>query len=132
MEYRFEMVMEAANTLNHFSQELERLTPPNVPNTITSTRGWSIRFEAIAEYSRDVSTADLEFLAGQLAPPIEILTSYVWRWDQYVSEMDPLLQIYQIMPGDQDTVDSVRVLLDRASYVQRIALSELRTRSENS
>lgn len=125
------MVLAAVDILDQFAQELQALRPPEIPDNIASTRGWTIRFEAFEEYCKNVPTSGLQSLAEQLDRPIKILTSYVRRWDQHVSEIDPLLRTYEIMPGEEDAVDSVRVLLDRASHAQRVAVSELNVRSEN-
>ena len=130
-EYRFDMVLAAVEILNQFAQELQGFTPPEIPNTIASTRGWTIRFEALDEYCHNVPTAGLKSLAEQLNRPIEALTSYVRRWDQHVSEIDPLLRTYEIMPGEEDTVDSVRVLLGRAINAQRTTVNELSARVKN-
>lgn len=127
-EYRFETVLAAAQTLDQFALELQVLTPPNIPRNITSVRGWAIRFEALHEYVNDVPTASLKSLAEQLNKPIKILSSYIRRWDQHVSKIDPLLRTYKIMPGEEDMVDNVRVLLERAIYAQRIVTDQLQAR----
>lgn len=131
-EYHFEMVLTAVDILAQFAQELRALRPPEIPVTVASTRGWTIRFEALEEYCRNVPTESLQALAEQLEQPIEVLTSYVRRWDQHVSGIDPLLRTYEIMPGEEDAVDSVRVILDRAIHAQQVAVNELSTRSQNS
>jgi len=130
-ECRFEMALAAVGILDQFARELRSLRPPEIPGTIASTRGWTIRFEALEEYCQNVPTGSLQSLAEQLDRPIEVLTSYVHRWDQHVSGIDPLLRTYEIMPGEEDAVDSVRVLLDRAIHAQRVAVSELSARSKN-
>lgn len=91
-------------------------------------RGWTIRFEALEEYCHEVPTDGLRSSAKQLNRPIEILSSYIRQWDHHVAEIDPLLRTYKIMPGEEDIVDSVRVLLGRAINAQGIAANQLRTR----
>jgi hypothetical protein len=129
-ECHFEMVLTAVDILAQFALELRALRPPDIPGTIASTRGWTIRFEALEECCRNVPTKSLQSLAEQLERPIEVLTSYVRRWDQHVSGIDPLLRTYEIMPGEEDAVDSVRVLLDRAIRAQQVAVKELSIRSK--
>lgn len=130
-EYHFEMVLTAVDILAQFAQELRALRPPEIPGTIASTRGWTIRFEALEEYCRNVPTGSLQSLAEQLERPIVDLTSYVRRWDQHVSGIDPLLRTYEIMPGEEDDVTSVHVILDRAIHAQQVAANELSTRFKN-
>jgi len=127
---RFEMVLAAVDILDEFAQRLQVLRPPEIPNTISSTRGWTIRFEGLEAYIQNVPTSSLKTLAERLNRPIVDLASYVRQWDQHVSEIDPLLRTYEIMPGEEDAVDSVRVLLDRAIQAQRVAVREVRARSQ--
>lgn len=129
-EYLFEMLLAGVDTLDRFAQELRALRPPEMPGNIASTRGWTIRFEALEEYCHKVPTGSLKSLAKQLDRPIEVLTSYVRQWDRHVSEIDPLLRTYEIMPGEEDAVDSVRVLLDRAIHTRRVTANELSARSK--
>ncbi len=78
-EYHFEMVLTAVDILAQFAQEPRALRPPEIPGTIASTRGWTIRLEALEEYCRNVPTESFQALAEQLEQPIEVLTSYVRR-----------------------------------------------------
>jgi hypothetical protein len=126
--YRFEMVKTALEVLTRFSSELCKCTPPDVPEYLPNVRGWTIRFDGLGEYGRQVPTAHLESLAKSLNEPIKNLAAYIDRWEESVSMIDPLLQTYEIMPGDEDTVDSVRVLLDRAVYAQQLVTGELNGR----
>jgi len=129
-EYRFEMVLAAVDILDEFVRQLRVLRPPKIPSTISSTRGWTIRFEGLEEYSQNVPTGSLQSLAERLNRPIVDLASYVRQWDQHVSGIDPLLRTYEIMPGEEDAVDSVRVLLDRVIQAQRVVVRELKARSQ--
>lgn len=125
------MVLAAVDILDQFAQELHSLKPPEIPESTASTCGWTIRFEALEEYRQTVPTDGLQSLAGQLDRPIKVLTSYIRQWDEHVSRIDPLLRTYEIMPGEEDAVDNVRVLRDRAIHAQRVAVSELEARSKN-
>lgn len=123
------MVLAAADVLDRFAQELYSVKPPEIPRNIESTCGWTIRFEALEEYYSDVSTDSLQSLARLLDRSIKVLTSYIRQWDEYVSGIDPLLRTYEILPGEEDAIDNVRVLLDRANHAQKIAANELGSRS---
>jgi len=123
------MVLAAVDVLDRFAQELHSIKPSEIPRNIESTRGWTIRFEALEEYCQNVPTDSLQSLVRLLDRPIKVLTSYIRRWGQHVSGIDPLLRTYEIMPGEEDVIDSVRVLLDRAIHVQKAAVSELGLRS---
>ncbi len=126
--YRFDMVKTAVDVLASFSSELGKCTPPEVPEHLPSVRGWTIRFDGLGEYARQVPSAQLESLAKRLDEPIANLAAYIDRWEVNISESDPLLVDYEIMPGDYDAVDSVRVLLDRAVYAQQLATGDLNSR----
>lgn len=126
-EYRFEMVELAADKLRALSRQLERCAPPEIPKNMAHTRGWTIRFEGLADYSNQIPNEALERLAKRLDPSIKILSAYIHQWERQVSEIDPLLQTFEIMPGDEEGVASVRILLDRALFAQRIAIRQLRS-----
>src|SRR5437773_2567092 len=55
--YRFEMVKTAVDVLASFSSELRQCTPPEVPEHLPSVRGWTIRFDGLGEYARQVPSA---------------------------------------------------------------------------
>jgi hypothetical protein len=121
-EYQFEMVLTAADLLNDFAREISRMIPPNVPANMPSVRGWTIRFTTLQDYGSQIPAGELRALARGLNGPIEALDNYVRRWDTIVLARDPLLRSYHVLPGDEDTVDGVRVLLNRAVQAQHVAL----------
>lgn len=112
--YRFEMLMLAVELLEEFSMEIEECTPPETPASIASLRGWTMRFVTFSEYSRDISAAEIQSLCGRLSQPIDRLISYLQHWEHHVSSLDPLLRSYHILPGEEQAVDSVRVILFRS------------------
>jgi hypothetical protein len=128
--YRFEMVKTAVDVLARFASELRECNPPDVPENLPNVRGWTIRFDGLGEYSSHLPTGQMESLAKRLDDPIRDLRAYIDRWEQLVSMIDPLLRTYEIVPGDEDTLDSVRVLLDRAIYAQELVVGQLNDRQQ--
>jgi hypothetical protein len=126
--YRFEMVKTAVDVLASFSSELCECTPPELPEHLESVCGWTIRFDGLGEYARQVPSAQLESIAKRLDEPIASLAAYIDRWEANLSKIDPFLVDYEIMGDDEDAVDSVRVLFDRAVYAQQLATGELNNR----
>jgi hypothetical protein len=126
-EYRFDCVKSAVDVLRRFTRQLRRFEPPDVPEGLPSTRGWTIRLEGLPQYCDLVPRDGLEFLAKRLDDPIKFLTAYVRRWGEHVSAIDPLLRDYEIMPRDENTIASVCVLLERALFAQRLAIRLLKS-----
>jgi hypothetical protein len=87
--YRFEMVELAVEVLREFATEILNYDPPDLPENLASTRGWTIRFEGIQEYCNYITTKKLEHLATQLSDPIRDLNAYVQKWERNVSRTDP-------------------------------------------
>src|SRR5689334_7304867 len=73
--YRFEMVITAVDVLASFSSELCEYTPPEIPEHLSSVRGWTIRFDGLGEYAPQVPSAHLESLAKRLDEPIANLAA---------------------------------------------------------
>ena len=121
-KYRFEMVLAAADVLDEFAHEINRMTPPAVPTYIASVRGWTIRFTTLQDYGSQLPDGDLEIFAVRLNQPIKALRAYLGRWDGAVAAHDPLLRSYDVLPGEEQMMDNVRVLLDRAIHAQCVAL----------
>lgn len=117
-EDRFEMLMVAVDVLNEFSREICRCTLPEVPDNIASVRGWTIRYESLPDYYGDLPPTRVRLLAERLYQPINILAAYLRRWEEQVFEVDSVVRPYQFMPGETDSVDSVRIILDRAQCLQ--------------
>ncbi len=126
--YRFEMVKTAVDILSLYSSELRDCTPPEIPERIAHVRGWTIRFDGLGEYSSHVPSNQLKSLAERLEAPIKDLSEYIDRFEESRYMIDPLLQTYEIMPGDEDALDSVRVLRERAVYLQQLATGQLNDR----
>jgi hypothetical protein len=115
-DYRFEMVNTAVDVLRRFTSELHECTPPEVPANLPNVSGWTIRFDGLGEYGGHVPTSRLQSLAKRLDGPIKDIRAYIDRWEQLVLKIDPLLRTFEIVPGDEDILDSVRVLMD-ARYI---------------
>lgn len=126
--HRYEMVTTGVKVLTAFSSELSEFSPPDVPEGLPKVGGWTIRFDGFGEYSAQVTTLKLESLAKLLDEPIRNLTAYVDRWEDSVSSIDPALQSYEIMPGDEDAIDSIHILLNRAIYLQQLVEGQLHDR----
>lgn len=126
--YRFEMVKTAVDILSRFSSELRECTPPEIPEHTASVRGWTMRFDGLGEYSRHLPSGQLTSLAERLEDPIKDLSDYIDRFEENRSMIDPLLQTYEIMPGDEDALDSVSVLRERAVYLQQLVTGQLNDR----
>jgi hypothetical protein len=128
--YRFEMVNTAVDVLSRFSNELSGCTPPDIPANLPNVSGWTMRFDGLGEYGSHVPTSRLQSLAKHLNAPIKDIRAYIDRWEQLVSKIDPLLRTFEIMPGDEGTLDCVRVLLDRTIYAQELVVGQLNDRQE--
>jgi hypothetical protein len=89
-----------------------------------------MRFDGLCEYGSHVPTSRLQSLAKHLNAPIKDIRAYIDRWEQLVSKIDPLLRTFEIMPGDEGTLDCVRVLLDRTIYAQELVVGQLNDRQE--
>lgn len=122
------MVKTAVDILSRFSSELRECTPPEIPAHMAQVRGWTMRFDGLGEYSSHLPSGQLTSLAEQLQDPIKHLSDYIDRFEDTRPMIDPLLQTYEIMPGDEDALDSVRVLRERAAYLQQLVTGQLNDR----
>jgi len=123
--YRFEMVKTGVDILCRYSSELRECTPPDIPNRIAQVRGWTIRFDGLGEYSTHVPSTQLKSLAERLEDPIKDLSDYVDRFEVTRAMIDPFLQTYEIMPSDEEALDHIRTLRERAVYLQQLATGQL-------
>jgi hypothetical protein len=127
---RFEAVQFAAELLEEFAVELSDFVAPTIPEHYASIRGCTIRFESLPEYCHEVPLASLRALAERLNDPVARMTRYLKQWDSSVKRTDALLRDYHVMPGDEQAVDNVRVLLYRGRLVQRLVATEIVRRGE--
>ena len=121
-EDRFELVIIAAELIAEFADELRYIDPPYLPDNLASIRGWSIRFTTLPEYIAQIDRHALNSLANELAAPLRIINEYIDRWDKAVAHLDPLLRDYEIMPGDEAAMDSLRVIWQRANNARLLVM----------
>ncbi|MBN2211178.1 MAG: hypothetical protein JW709_07255 [Sedimentisphaerales bacterium] len=123
--YRFEMVEYAAKELYTFSRKIKSSTPFVLPKDLPSVRGWIIRFEGLPEYISVIEESSLIHLKEKIDKSLILLQKHISRWEQHITNIDPLLRPFEIMPGDENALENISILNDRAYFAAKLITQEL-------